>query len=103
MNVSVSNADLSLNLIGNTWKKRDAALIVSYVDVLETILYLVCILWLSHKEKAAKAARTQVTAGNYTVMVTNLPKDVPQFELEKRLRCGRVSCDPVNTLGACWY
>lgn len=50
-------------MFGRNFSKRDATLVVSYMDVMQIVIFLVCILWIRAKEKAAKLARVQVTAG----------------------------------------
>ena len=69
-------ADLSLSVFGRSWQKRDAALIISYMDVLSVIIYLFCIVWVQQKEKAAKAARGQVTAGKHCSLLSLYPRTV---------------------------
>jgi hypothetical protein len=61
---------LNLSMFGRSFSKRDATLVVSYMDVMQIVIFLVCILWIRAKEKAAKLARVQVTAGSCCVKHT---------------------------------
>ncbi len=60
-----SCTDLTLSVFTKQWHKREASLAISYMDVLQVIVYMFCVVWIQQKERAAKAARVQVTAGQW--------------------------------------
>jgi hypothetical protein len=78
--------DLSITVFGQSWRKRQAALLVALLDVLQCTVFLMCVVWLRRKEMSEEASRTQVTAANFTIMVTNLPKDMAEADLDRALR-----------------
>ncbi len=105
-------ADLDISTFGYVFSKRDVALYICYMDVFSVLVYLCVTYWIRFKEEDAVKSRKSVTAGtraplaipapvafltavrlcgcacaaNYTVMVTNLPRGLTQYELEAGLR-----------------
>jgi hypothetical protein len=80
-------AELDLQVFGKTFAKRDLALYICYIDILAMLVFLGVTYWIRIKESDEKVSRKSVTAANYTVMVTNLPKGMTQYDLEEALRC----------------